>query len=100
MGINKMDSCNWSETRFNEISDEIKKMITSAGYKASRVPIIPFSGFHGENLIKQTDKMPWYKGWEVPVSKTEKVSGVHFTMHWKRWHVHQNATLKDMFVFQ
>ena len=76
VGINKMDSCNWSETRFNEISDEIKKMITSAGYKASRVPIIPFSGFHGENLINQTDKMPWYKGWEVPVSKTEKVSGV------------------------
>jgi elongation factor 1-alpha len=76
VGINKMDSCNWSEDRFNEISEEIKKMITAAGYKPNRVPIIPFSGFHGENLIKQTDKMPWYKGWEVPVSKTEKVSGV------------------------
>lgn len=76
VGINKMDSCDWSEERFNEISDEVKKMITAAGYKAGRVPIIPFSGFHGENLIKQTDKMPWYKGWEVPISKTEKVSGV------------------------
>ena len=76
VGINKMDTCNWSQERFNEISDELKKMIASAGYKPNRVPIIPFSGFHGENLIERTDKMPWYKGWEVPVSKTEKASGV------------------------
>jgi elongation factor 1-alpha len=75
VGVNKMDSCGWSEERFREIESEMQKMITDAGYKASRVPIIPYSGFHGENLISQTDKMPWYKGWKVPVSKTETVEG-------------------------
>jgi elongation factor 1-alpha len=75
VGINKMDSCNWSEERFNEISEELKKMITAAGYKPSRVPIIPFSGFHGENLIKPTDKMPWYKGWKAQVGKDSYVEG-------------------------
>jgi elongation factor 1-alpha len=76
VGINKMDSCNWSEERFNEISSEMQKMIASAGYKPARVPIIPFSGFHGENLIEKTEKMPWYKGWKVPISKTESAEGV------------------------
>lgn len=75
VGINKMDSCNWSEERFNEISDELTKMITSAGYKPSRVPIIPYSGFHGDNLIKTTDKMPWYKGWKAQVGKDKFIEG-------------------------
>ena len=31
VGINKMDSCNWSEDRYNEIKDEMSKMIQQAG---------------------------------------------------------------------
>lgn len=76
VGVNKMDSCNWSEQRFNEIKEEMTKMITQAGFKPKQVAFIPYSGFHGENLVKPTDKMPWYKGWDVNISKTEKVSGV------------------------
>tara|TARA_B100000902_G_scaffold144041_1_gene141479 strand:- start:2372 stop:3751 length:1380 start_codon:yes stop_codon:yes gene_type:complete len=76
VGVNKMDSCDWSEQRFNEIKEEMTKMITQAGFKPKQVAFIPYSGFHGENLVKPTDKMPWYKGWEVNISKTEKVSGV------------------------
>lgn len=79
VGVNKMDTCGWSEERFNEIKDEMQKMIASAGYKPDRVPIIPYSGFQGENLIEKTDKMPWYKGWSVPISKTEKAEG--FTLY-------------------
>ena len=76
VGINKMDSCDWSQDRYEEIKSELEKMITSAGYKPARVPIIPFSGFHGENLINQTDKMPWYKGWKAQVGKDKFVEGV------------------------
>jgi len=76
VGVNKMDSCDWSEQRFNEIKEEMTKMITQAGFKPKQVAFIPYSGFHGENLVKPTDKMPWYKGWDVNISKTEKVSGV------------------------
>ena len=75
VGINKMDTVDWSEDRFKEISDELSKMITAAGFKPNRVPIIPFSGFHGENLIKTTDKMPWFKGWKAQVSKTDFIEG-------------------------
>ena len=75
VGVNKMDSCDWSEERFNEIKDEMSKMIQQAGFKPRRVPFIPYSGFHGENLIEETDKMPWYKGWKANISKDEIAEG-------------------------
>jgi elongation factor 1-alpha len=76
VGVNKMDSVDWSETRFNEIKGEMLKMIQLAGFKPKKVAFVPFSGFKGENLVQPTDKMPWYKGWEANISPTEKVSGV------------------------
>ena len=75
VGINKMDSCDWSEERYNEIKDEMTKMIQQAGFKPRRVTFIPYSGFHGENLIQETDKMPWYKGWKANISKDEVAEG-------------------------
>lgn len=79
VGVNKMDSCDWSEKRFLEIKEEMTKMISQAGFKPKQVAFIPYSGFKGENLIEKTDKMPWYQGFEVNLSKTEKVSG--FTLY-------------------
>ena len=75
VGINKMDTCNWSEDRFNEIKDEFFKMLKESGLKPMKIPFIPYSGFHGENLVEKTDKMPWYKGWTANLSKDNKVSG-------------------------
>ncbi len=76
VGVNKMDSVNWSEQRFNEIKEEMTKMITVAGFKPKQVPFIPYSGFQGENLVQETDKMPWYKGWKANVNKETVVEGV------------------------
>ena len=76
VGVNKMDSVDWSEQRFTEIKDEMTKMITVAGFKPKQVAFIPFSGFHGENLITPTDKMPWWKGFNVNLNKDTTVEGV------------------------
>ena len=69
IGINKMDSktVNYSEDRYIEIRDEMKRMLSKVGYKNKlpEIPIIPMSGFQGENLIHKSDKMPWYKGFKV-----------------------------------
>lgn len=75
VGVNKMDSCDWSEQRYNEIKEEMTKMIMQAGFKPKQVAFIPYSGFRGENLVDRTDKMPWYKGWKVNISKNEVVEG-------------------------
>jgi len=76
VGINKMDSdsVNWSEERYNEIKGEVDKMLTKIGYKTKKIPFIPMSGFHGDNLNEKSKNLAWYKGFEVKIKK-EKVKG-------------------------
>ena len=69
VGINKMDAkeVNYSEDRYIEIRDEIQRMLSKVGYgkKVKEIPVIPMSGYQGENLIEKSDKMPWYKGFKI-----------------------------------
>ncbi|MHA1819392.1 MAG: translation elongation factor EF-1 subunit alpha [Promethearchaeota archaeon] len=62
--INKADdaSFNWSEERYNEVKDELSKLLKVVGYDVSKVPFIPASAWTGDNLLKRSEKMPWYKG--------------------------------------
>jgi elongation factor 1-alpha len=64
VGVNKMDdkTVNYSETRYNEIKDEVSKFLTKVGYKGETIPFIPISGWNGDNLIERSDNMKWYKG--------------------------------------
>ena len=77
VGINKMDdtSVNYSEERYNEIRTEVMSMLTKIGYKESRIPVIPMSGFNGENLTKKSENMPWYKGYKVQIGKNKFAEG-------------------------
>merc|ERR1711884_379886 len=58
VAANKMDSTEppYSQARFEEISKDI-------------------SGWHGDNMINASQKMPWYKGWNVE-RKEGKASGM------------------------
>jgi len=64
VAINKMDdpSVNWSQERYNEIKNEISRMLKIVGFKVEKIPFVPTSGWTGDNLVKSSDKMPWYKG--------------------------------------
>jgi elongation factor 1-alpha len=65
VAINKMDNCNWSEERYNEITAEVSKFIKKAGYNPATVAMVPISGWHGDNMLEVSDKMPWWKGFNV-----------------------------------
>jgi elongation factor 1-alpha len=71
--VNKMDcdTAKYSEERFKEVKDEVVNMLGSVGWNKQfvkdSVPIIPISGYLGENLFKKSDKMPWWKGVDVKV---------------------------------
>merc|ERR1712037_369591 len=39
------------------------------------VPFIPYSGFHGDNLVDKSDKAPWYKGWKANISPKKAIEG-------------------------
>ncbi len=60
--INKMDTVDYKEEDFNKVREDVTKILKEAGFKLAEVPFIPISGFKGENLVKKSDKMPWYKG--------------------------------------
>jgi len=64
VAVNKMDdvSANWSEERYNEVKNEISRMLKMVGFKVDKIPFVPTSGWTGDNLTKKSDKMPWYKG--------------------------------------
>jgi elongation factor 1-alpha len=74
-GVNKMDSdtAGYKQERYKEISDEMRHMLVRVGWKDSfvekSVPIIPISGWMGDNLIKKSENMPWWTGVDVETAK-------------------------------
>lgn len=81
VGVNKMDSehegARYSEKRYTEVATEVRRILLQEGWKKEQIekeiPILPLAGFHGENLLKASDKMPWWKGVTVfdPTTKKE-----------------------------
>ena len=64
VAINKMDdkSVNYSQKRYNEIKDELVTYLKKVGYNPAKIEFIPISGWVGDNMIDQSENMPWYKG--------------------------------------
>jgi elongation factor 1-alpha len=62
--VNKMDdkSVNFSESRFNEIKNEVSSFIKKIGYNPEQVPFVPISGFLGDNMLEKSTNMGWWKG--------------------------------------
>jgi elongation factor 1-alpha len=61
----------FSEARFTEIVKEVTNYIKKIGYNPEQVPFCPISGWHGDNMLEQSEKMKWFKGWTCKKSKVE-----------------------------
>jgi elongation factor 1-alpha len=81
-GVNKMDSdtAGYKQERYNEIRDEMKNMLKRVGWKPEfvegSVPVMPISGWMGDNLIKKTENMGWWDGQEVTKVDGSKIKVV------------------------
>ena len=62
VALNKMDDSGYSEGRYNEVKEIVEKMLKLVGYNLSKISFIPVSGWKGDNLVKKSENMPWYKG--------------------------------------
>lgn len=65
VAVNKLDTTNWSQERFNEITKKLKFFLKQAGFKDTDVTYVPCSGLTGENLVKsptEAELLKWYKG--------------------------------------
>jgi elongation factor 1-alpha len=82
VGVNKMDCdvAKYSQARFDEVKNEMKEMLVKIGWKKEfvddSVPVIPISGWIGDNLITQSANMKWWTGCDV-----KTVSGVKVHVH-------------------
>ena len=62
VALNKMDSCAYSESRYNDIKEEVSGYLKKVGYKPAKIPFVPISGWVGDNMIDRSTAMAWYKG--------------------------------------
>ncbi len=62
VACNKMDVVNFEESKFNAVKDDVSKLLKSVGYNLDKVQILPLASYPGENVVKKTTKMPWWKG--------------------------------------
>ena len=65
----------FSEKRFTEIQTEVSNYVKKVGFNPKSVSFVPISGWHGDNMIKASENMSWYKGWSVE-RKEGKASGM------------------------
>jgi len=82
IGVNKMDCdvAKYSKERYEEIKAEMTRMLCMVGFKKANVkdciPVIPISGWCGDNLCKPSENMKWWEGVEVKGIKGDKVKVV------------------------
>ncbi|MCH7568837.1 MAG: translation elongation factor EF-1 subunit alpha [Nanoarchaeota archaeon] len=60
--INKMDGVDYKEESFNKVKEEVSTILKQAGFKTEEMQFLAVSGLIGDNVVKRSDKMSWYKG--------------------------------------
>ena len=75
VGVNKMDcdTAGYKQSRYDEIANEMRSMLVKVGWKKDFVdkgtPYLPISGWMGDNLLKKSTNMDWWKGMDVAYGK-------------------------------
>jgi len=67
IAVNKLDTVNWAQSRFEDIKQKLTTFLTKqAGFREKDVNYVPCSGLTGENLSAESnlpsDLTSWYKG--------------------------------------
>jgi len=71
------DVAGYKESRYTEIRDEMQHMLKKVGWKKAIIdkstPVLPISGWMGDNLIKKSENMGWWNGVDVESVDGSKV---------------------------
>jgi bifunctional enzyme CysN/CysC len=60
VAVNKMDLVDFSETTFHDLERDYRAFL--APYGIEPLHFIPMSAKHGHNIVKASEKMPWFSG--------------------------------------
>lgn len=62
VAVNKMDLQDYSQDRFNEVKEEVSKLLKNVGYTTDNIPFIPIVALNGDNVYNKSENMSWYEG--------------------------------------
>jgi len=62
IAVNKIDAVNYDEKKFNEVKENVGKLLSGIGYDISKIQFVPISALKGDNIAKASENMTWYKG--------------------------------------
>ncbi len=62
VGINKMDMVQYDQKRFEEVKAEVSAVLKSVRFNPDEIQFVAMASYIGENVIKRSENMPWYKG--------------------------------------
>ena len=62
IAVNKMDAVEYKEDKFNQVKEDVSKLLTQVGINAANTTFIACSGLKGDNVFEKSKNMDWYKG--------------------------------------
>jgi elongation factor 1-alpha len=64
VAVNKMDATKppYDQKRFNEVKDQVTNLLKLVGYKIEKIQFVPISAYQGDNVVKPSPNLSWYKG--------------------------------------
>ncbi|MFH0829691.1 MAG: translation elongation factor EF-1 subunit alpha [Candidatus Aenigmatarchaeota archaeon] len=62
VAVNKMDSVNYDQAKYNATKADVEKLLKTVGYDPLKIHFIPTSGYIGDNVAKKSTHMAWYTG--------------------------------------
>ncbi|MDY6966001.1 MAG: translation elongation factor EF-1 subunit alpha [Halobacteriota archaeon] len=62
VAINKMDAVKYDKSRYEEVKEDVTKMLKTLGFKVDTVRFLPVSAFKGDNVKVKSENMSWYDG--------------------------------------
>ncbi len=60
--INKMDEVEYKEESYNKVKEDVGKLLKGVGINPETTTFIAASGLKGDNIVKKSENMTWYKG--------------------------------------
>ena len=62
VAINKMDAVNYDEAKYNKVKEDVSKLLKGVGINPEKTTFIACAGLKGDNIVKKSENMAWYKG--------------------------------------
>jgi len=64
IAVNKMDisGVDYAEAKYNSVKEEVSVLLKTVGFKPDEIPFLAIASLQGDNIVKKSDKMDWYKG--------------------------------------